>query len=310
MVISLRASINADGLLPLLSLISQRVGSEEVVLDFSALRRVSPAALVALVATVTRWKRESCPVRFRGLETCVITGYLQRMDVLTSCGVELPEAFQRHEAQGRSVPVRKVDCEVDVMGHAMAACLAPGGDEYGNPLTAVYDLAWYVITETANNARQHSGGTGYAAAQVARSEGLVRLALADNGRGILRSFQEAGLPWSRGTDDIGAIRKAIQPFISSKGGPTNEGVGLTLVNELARLAHAWLLIISGSGAWRLKPDGTTTTESLPANGFFQGTLLTMVFRQDRVRDFAAMLQEAKNATGLLRHRERPGRFEA
>ncbi len=309
MEILLPAQINADGLLPFLSLIGQPAGSDEIVLDLSALRRVSPAAIVALVATVDRWKREDRRIRFRGLDVCAITGYLQRMDVLKSCGIHRPEAFVRHEAKGRFVPVRKVDLEVDEMGRDMAACIAPGGEDYENPLSAIYDLVWYVLTETANNARQHSGGIGYAAAQVTWSEGLVRLALADNGRGILQSFRDAGLSWSTGLDDAGAIQKALQPFISSKGGPTNEGVGLTLVNELARLAKAWLLIASGSGAFRLRPDGSTSTESLPINGFFRGTLLTMVFRQDRVSDFAAMLDEAKNATGLLRRRQSPGRFE-
>ena len=111
-------------------------------------------------------------------------------------------------------------------------------------------------------------------------------------------------------DDAGAIRKALEPFVSSKGGPTNEGVGLTLMSELARLAKAWLLIVSGTGALRLEPSGVTTTGMLPARGYYQGTLLTLVFRQDKVHDFALMLHEAKNATGLLRTQTKAGRFEA
>lgn len=195
------------------------------------------------------------------------------------------------------------------MGHAIAACIAPGGDEYGHPLSSVYELAWYVLTETANNVRQHSGGVGYATAQVMRSEGLVRLALADNGRGILSSFQDVGLPWSAALDDIGAIRKALEPFVSSTGGPVNAGVGLTLVNELARQAEAWLLLVSGTGVLRLTPKGLTTTEMLPARGYYQGTLLTLVFRQDKVNDYAQMLHNAKIATGLLRGPTKAGRFE-
>ena len=309
MVIPLPVYINADGLLPFLSMIGQPKITKEIALDFTALRRVSPAAMVALVATVNRWQKDGRRVAFRGLEECVITGYLQRMDALKVCGVELPEDFHRHEAKSRFVPVRKVELDVDVMGRDMAACIAPGGDDYGHPMSALYDLAFYVLTEAANNARQHSGGIGYATAQVTRSEGLVRLALADNGRGILRSFRDAELAWSAKMDDAGAIRKALEPFISSKGGPVNEGVGLTLVSELARLTEAWLLIVSGTGALRLAPNGLTTTEMLPANGYYQGTLLTLVFRQDKVRDFALMLHEAKIVTGLLRSEKKPGRFE-
>lgn len=98
MVIPLPTHINADGLLPFLSLLSQPGKTGAIMLDFSALRRVSPVALAALVATVNRWKKEGRQVDFLGLAECVITGYLQRMDALKACGVEIPEGFHRHEA--------------------------------------------------------------------------------------------------------------------------------------------------------------------------------------------------------------------
>lgn len=183
MRISLPQQINADGVLPFLATLDEPSDSEEAVrVDLSALRRITPAGLVALVATVLRWRNEHRAVRFDGLAICPITGYLQRMDVLAACGIELPETFQRHEAHGRFVPVRLIDHRVDEMGTELAGCLAPGGEDYDHPLNDLHDLAWYVLTEVANNVRQHSRGLGYVAAQVTRNEGMVRLALADNGR--------------------------------------------------------------------------------------------------------------------------------
>ncbi len=127
---------------------------------------------------------------------------------------ELPEANQqRHNARGRFVPVRLVDHRVDDMGHDIAACLAPGGEDFGHPNADLYEFSWYVLTEVANNIRQHSGGVGFASAQVNRQEGFVRIALADNGMGIRRSFQNAGLPWSAQVTDVEAIRKALEPRI-------------------------------------------------------------------------------------------------
>ena len=127
MNIAIPATINADGLLPFLAVLGKPLSpQEEVVLDFAGLRRVTPAGLVALVATVLRWKRDHHPVTFQGLPSCPITGYLQRMDVFASCGVELPENFQRHEAKGRFVPVRLIDHRVDEMGNDLSTCLAPG----------------------------------------------------------------------------------------------------------------------------------------------------------------------------------------
>lgn len=310
MRIQLPIHINADGLPPFLSMLGQPlVEGEEVTLDFSGLRRVTPAGLVGLVATVLRWRREHHPVAFLGLDVCAITGYLQRMDVLKTCGADMPESFTRHEAKGRFVPVRLVDHRVNEMGHEMASCLAPGGDDYDHPMSGIYDMAWYVLTEIANNARQHSGGQGYVTAQVNSQEGLVRLALADNGKGILKSFQDTGFSWSSGMDDAVAIQKALEPKVSSKGWPANEGVGLTLVAELSRLTRAWLLIVSGQGTLQILPKRGLSVSKLSDGRRFHGTLIGLTFRQQEVRDFADLLHQAKSRTGLLRDGGITGKFK-
>lgn len=307
MEVILPPQINATGLLPFLSLLGRETPGA-VSLDFTRLRRVSPAGLAALACAVDRWRRQGRDVAFRGLEQCVITGYLQRMDLLNICDMRLAEKFRRHEARGRFVPLQRVDHPVDAMGNAMAACLAPGGDDYGHAMSALYDFAWYVLTETANNVRQHSGGAGFAAAQVTQVEGFVRMAIADNGRGIRQSFIDAGLPWAAALDDVGAIQKALEPLISSKGTPTNEGVGLTLIKELARLARAWLLIVSGRGLIRLGPDGVVETDFLAGGGKYPGTLVGLSFKQGPIKDFAELLMAAKVSSGLLPSQDQPGTF--
>jgi hypothetical protein len=221
------------------------------------------------------------------------------MDLFKTCGVEIKETFQRHEAAGRFVPVRIIDHQVDKMGTDLAACLAPGGEDYDHSMSHLYDLSWYVLTEIANNVRQHSHGIGYVSAQVNRNEGLVRLALADNGCGILRSFQEVGFEWSEKMTDAEAIRKALEPTVSSKGNPTNEGVGLTLVAGLVRQTKGWLMIVSGNGVLLMGNDSGPKTMNLANNARFQGTLVGMTFRQENVHDYAALLHAAKIAAGLL-----------
>jgi anti-anti-sigma regulatory factor len=303
------AQINADGLLPFLAILGRPLAAgEEVVLDFSELRRVTPAGLVALVATVVRWRREHHPVTIVGLKTCSILGYLQRMDVFKTCGVELQETFQRHEAKGRFVPVRFIDHQIDVMGTDLAGCLAPGGEEYGHPMCDLYDLSWYVLTEIANNVRQHSRGLGYVSAQVNRTEGFVRLALADNGCGILKSFQDAGFKWSEGMTDAEAICKALEPTVSSKGNPTNEGVGLTLVAGLVRQTKGWLMIVSGCGVLQIGNDLKPKAVNLPDGARYQGTLVVMTFRQQNVHDYASLLHAAKTNAGLLQRSSKEVRF--
>lgn len=207
------------------------------------------------------------------------------------------------------MPVQLVDHDVEKMGQELASCLAPGGEDYDHPHAAMYDLAWYVFTEMANNVRQHSRGLGYAAAQTMRSEGLVRLAIADNGKGIRQSFVDAGLPWSHDVNDAEAILKALTSKISSKGRPTNEGVGLTLVSGLVKQAHGWLLVVSGRGVVILKPGGEPNVSVLPSGASFDGTLVVAAFRQQHVKNFADLLHEAKVKAGLLQIRPSVGNFK-
>lgn len=308
MEVVLPEQINAAGLLPFLSSLTVSAEAERVTIDFSRLRRVSPAALAALACAVDRWRREHRRVAFRGLKKCRITGYLQRMDVFGACGVELTETFTPHAGRGRFVPVQRVESSVEALGRAMASGVAPGGDEAGHPSSPLYDFAWYVLTEAANNVRQHSGGTGYAAAQVTQAAGFVRLAMADNGRGIRQSFVDSGLPWAFALDDAAAILKALEPLVSGRRAPANEGVGLTLCAGLARLAKAWLLIVSGHGLVHLRPDGRQESGRLPTGGFYPGTLIGLTFKQADLGDFAQLLTAAMAGAGLLPFPGLPGRF--
>ena len=305
--IILPAQINADGLLPFVAQMSDPV-DQEITLDFTNLRRVTPAGLVTLTATVMRWRKEHRAVLFHGLDTCAITDYLQRMDLLKVCCIDLPESFQRRASRGRFVPVRLVDHRVDEMGNEMVACIAPGGDDFGHPMADLYDLAWYVLTETANNVRQHSAGLGYAAAQVTHAEGMVRLAIADNGMGIKGSFDLAGTRWSREADDATAIRRALEPLMSSKPNDPNQGVGLTLVSGLARLTKAWLLIVSGTGVLRINRGEEPEMSLLPKGGVYHGTLIAASFPKAEIQNYPLLLESAKEQAGLLRSRRIPGRF--
>ncbi len=300
MLVSLPPQIHAKALLSFLSMLSSVEEQKKIELDFGPLRRISPGGLIALTAITTRWLRQHREVTLLNLGQCSITGYLQRMDFLRACGAELPERFQRHDSAGRFVPVRALTHNVEDMGHELATCLAPGGEDYGHPNASLYDLAWYVFTEIANNARQHSAGIGYAAAQVTRGEGLVRIAVGDNGNGIRKSFLDAGLEWAGESTDCTAILRALKPRVSSKGHPTNEGVGLTLVSELVRQTRGWLLVVSGNGVVILRP-GSEIPESqiLPDNGHYPGTLVVAAFRQQDSNDFAQLLHDAKVRAGLL-----------
>jgi type I restriction enzyme R subunit len=57
-----------------------------------------------------------------------------------------------------------------------AACIAPGGEDYQSENAGLYDAAYYLISEMANNVRQHSKGVGFVAAQTTKQDGFVKIA--------------------------------------------------------------------------------------------------------------------------------------
>lgn len=301
--------INAAGLVPFITLLGCVPNRDpEILLDFSALRRISPAGLVALVATVQHWQRQAPRrVQFLGIEACPIKDYLQRMDVFRNCGLSLPETFQRHAPEGRFVPVQAIE-DVGAMSRGVAACLAPGGEDWEHAQSPLYDLAAYVLGELGANVRQHSRGAGFVAAQVNAHDGLVRLAVADNGHGVRQSFVEAGLGWSLTLSDAAALRKALEPRLSSKGEPVNQGVGLTLVTGLAKLTQAWVLMASGSGLLKITPAGVVAEDQLPSSVSHRGTLIALTFRRDKLSAFPTLLDAAKHEAGLLAKRPFKTRF--
>ncbi|MCW0221020.1 MAG: ATP-binding protein [Prosthecobacter sp.] len=277
--------------------------------DFKHLMLITPGPLAALTAIVNGWVQQGKTVHFNNLHVCPISGYLQRMDFLKMCGLHLDEKFERRDSKGRFVPVQKVDHPVDKLGDEMAECLAPGGSEHGHAMADLWDFAWYVMTETGNNVRQHSLGTGYATAQVTLADSMVKLAIADNGKGILKTFQDAELEWSFDMSDEEAIVKALQPRVSSKFGPNNEGVGLTLVSNFIQLTGGWLGVLSGTGLASVKKGGSIQSLTLPHGAKYTGTLIAIAVGKENIGEYAKLLIDAKIKAGLLEKNMHRALFE-
>jgi len=126
--------------------------------------------------------------------------------------------------------------------------------------TGPYDTIEYSISELANNVVQHSQSDGFVLAQKYPKEGIVRLAISDYGIGIRESFEMNSPPeWKSEWDDLQTIKHSLKTKISSKihltsgwGEPVNAGVGLSLLQELARVTNGDFVInqvggVSSSG---------------------------------------------------------------
>ena len=302
--------INAGGLIPFLDQLAAHAESPDLVIDFSGLQRVSPAGLTSLAAMEARRKRQKQMTHVVGLKTCGIRDYLRRMNLLQLCGWEQEEeAFVRHDAYGRFVPLEEIPHQVDDLGAQVASCIALGGEDFGHPNTGLYDTAWYLITELANNVRQHSRGTGFVAAQTTLSDGYVRIAIADGGCGIPGSLKDAGFPWAQDLPDEDIIEQAIVARVSSKGQPANEGVGLTLSSRIVDLMGGQMLIVSGAGTV-IRGGGSVLKKGRFESGKrFPGTLIAISFLRSAASEFDSKLHEAKELEIPLRTPARSANFQ-
>jgi hypothetical protein len=73
---------------------------------------------------------------------------------------------------------------VDVVASEITRCVLPDV----SPEDDVFRALQYAAGELLSNAKYHSGGRAFASAQFFPARNLVRIAVADDGMGIRRSF--------------------------------------------------------------------------------------------------------------------------
>lgn len=293
--------------------------ADEITLNFEHVQFYTPGAVVVLLAKVQWWEARGKTVHFEKCESCAAFGYLQRIDFFSQTGIKLPEKFKRHAASGRFVELRRIGGEgaenVEQLSTGIADCIFPDANVEDPEESGLFDLLQYSVSELANNVRQHSCAQGFAMAQYTGRTDLIRVAIADSGIGITRSFKDNGSPfWKEGMTDAEGIELALQSKVSSKlhltsawGESINAGVGLTLLKEFAERTNGNLFVASGKGIyWRKGQYGGTPLKTTETP--FDGTVCSFAFTRSQVRTFVELMQAAKQATGLLPTATQTGRF--
>ena len=161
--------------------------------------------------------------------------FLQRMDFFKTIGLEMREQFQRHEPQGRFVPVREVAVgrEVQVAAAEIVDTLRVDDREAANVLR-------HCIGEVIDNVFVHANSLTNATicAQHFPNAGRTQVGIVDTGVGFRTSFASSPLYRRMKLTDRDAITLGLAPYVTSKP-PTVEmydsgygrlGVGLFIVS--------------------------------------------------------------------------------
>ena len=290
-----------------------RQDNGQIDLDLQDVQFYVPAALASLLATLHGWALAHRPVTLLNAEACPAYTYLQRMDFFRLSGVALPEKFVRRPADGRFVPLCRIDGGtqggVQEICTALARCVFLELADSDDPEVAgPFDMLEYAASELINNVIQHARGPGYVAAQVYPQSGLVRLAVADCGMGIRQSFAEYEPPfWDPAMSHLDAVRTALQPKASSKthlpsawGASVNAGVGLSMLKEVARHADGMFTLISGTGFYQhnhVEPRRLPTELNLLET--YAGTVCSLQLSKQKLGNLQEILQNSKKGLGLL-----------
>lgn len=289
----------ANEILPFLSTLVDDE-SQAVVIDAARLRFVAPLGICGLAAGCHVLHERGQAVRIVGLSNS-LENFFDRMDVFKYCHIEHEPRVARAPMEDALVEVRCLATEGEAndvavaIGNAMTGRIMRGQDDPEDPegmqprLSERLSLPLnYVLSELLDNAVTHARRDGFGGAQVwvaanyYPSQGLVRMAVVDNGCGFLRSL--AGHEKVRGNPtDRHAIATALEPFVSCNrevgilDSSANQGIGLTVSRDIAAASDGHIEVFSGSGGVCTRPQ--RRFEGLP---YWQGSALDVCLSRNRL----------------------------
>lgn len=237
------------------------------VIDLTALPWCDPVHLTAAAALAAGAVRAGVSVRVAGPADPDTRSYVGRMRlgvVYDELGVDhdLPRAHER-DRRADLLEVRPVRDESDAVRLARLVSRRARQEDADAGSTL-----FSCLVEMALNVAEHSGVTGYVAAQTLPRQGWMRFAVADAGVGLRASLAGRGA-----VDDRTAVRLALAGT-SRFAGP-ERGTGLpTTRRELVR-SDGWLLLASGTVRLLASGDGERLHGQRPA---FPGTIVQGALR--------------------------------
>jgi len=276
----------------LFSLCSKVRASDDanIELDASKVEFIDPQGLAVLGALLSPLKGRRISMPWMATN---IAGYMNRMNFFEHCDIEDIEipVWGRNNIPDKLVELTCVTTHTDSDEAANRLADAITGTLTNANPDAPYDLntgknqydrfrypIWYSLSELLENSLTHARQKAnyhaavWVAAQYYEKSGIVRMAVVDNGCGMLATL--SGHPELPSKTHLSAISTALIPRVScNRDGSLylnqgNQGVGLTTTSRIARSARGWLVIASGDSL--LHTNRPNDGGRLPGGGFWQG----------------------------------------
>jgi hypothetical protein len=299
--IQLPSKLTERALETLMPMLNRANEEDEILLDFGKVQFYYPTATVAILARCWHWKQEGKKLSATNHNHCPASNYLKRIDFFGELGLKLDEPFQRRITNGRFVTVRRIRRGKDVnkIAREVAECMARGSYD-------VEEVIRYAVGEIITNIVQHSGGEGFLSAQRYPGSSSVHFAVADSGMGLRKSFEGTSLESELSTPIL-ALERSMEPFVSSAllrplgsyGEYVNEGIGLSMVNEITRRTYGRMDVLTENA--HFKRIGDSSVEFRENNNLTnQGVLVSMHIQTDEIDNFEEIITKVRSTVNPIK----------
>lgn len=254
-------------------------------------RHAEPAALVALAAWAAFVRALGATVE---IDDQLRTPYLYHVGLLRGLLRELPWSDEVRTTDNYYPLCRVAGSKrVEELADRVRKCLHIRADDAERGVV-------YSIGETVRNAEEHAESDLPAifAAGWFRTQQRFTFAVADTGRGILRSLRAKGV-CDLESDDVVAIERALQPFVTGAGrrgvttAPQNAGMGLFQTRSFSRDSGGRMVIVSGAGGFRESGTAEPAWRVIPA---WTGTVVGVTLHPDRLGALALRVGPGSDTT--------------
>lgn len=312
--------------LPEVMAFCSKIGADsgnDIICDAAGLQFVDPVGLCLLAATCHHLAKAGKRLRLENVPPTIVD-YLARMDLFKACDIEYREKFRRRDRRSDLVEICVADKaeEAEQLASKIVTTLVggtPGYDPHAEPdeMTGylpheyLHKPLHYIFSELLENALTHAKRAGYkdartwVAAQYYRRNDRIRLAVLDNGCGLLRSLEKhPSLPEK---SHAAAIQIAFEPRVTCNPDleirpheTANQGVGLTVVREIVVRGRGVLRLVSGDALVEQKGGSRSRTHAI---SFWQGVALALDFKRElllgvNVGDIIQELRSEPGPSGL------------
>lgn len=287
----------------LVSILFKGEDENSISLDFSRVKYYIPAGVTLVLSVLRRFIDRGQLVQPLNYESNDAFRYLQRIDFFRLLGLNIPENFRRHDSVD-FMPLQEIQpniTNIAEISSRVARCLMPHASD-----NDCFQLLEYSCGEVIGNCKQHSGGIGYMSAQYAQNKDLARIAISDNGIGILESFRTNDSPhYVQGMNHSQAIELALRPTVSSTshlqtmyGGSENRGVGLSMIHSFMHQSKGIIFIGSGNAYYLQYGTNRPRIGVFPGGSGINGTLFSVAFCRGAMDRFLEMRRKAHQDMGL------------